>query len=219
MIDMYCIDWDAVSSITSVIMMGVALFTLWITYQQRRDELRARLAFEIISWNGLFLLKITNVGKESAYNIKLNFSGEFLENHFSNEIKNEFAVISARAFTMIAGRDLHYLLAPIWKTKNSTFQIGKEEYGSKETNEWLDKNKKAKLHICGTYCNIYHVEEHLSIDDYIVGKSIVVEDAGTIALEQISKGLSCKNDLHHPIQERIDDIAMYIKKISNNNNG
>lgn len=219
MIDMYCIDWDAVSSITSVIMMGIALLTLWVTYQQHRDELRARLSFEIISWNGLFLLKITNVGKESAYNIKLTFSGEFLENHFSNEIKDEFAVISARTFTMTAGRDLHYLLTPIWKTRDSTFHIGKEEYGSKEINEWLDKNKKAKLHICGTYCNNYHVDEHLSIDDYIVGKSIVVEDAGTIALEQISKGLSCKNDLHHPIQERIDDIAMYIKKISNNNNG
>lgn len=215
---MYCVNWDAISSVTSVIMMGVALFTLWITYLQRRDDLRARLSFEIISWNGLFLLKIMNVGKETAYNIQLNFSGEFLENHFSKEIKNDFAVISARTFTMAAGRDLYYLLTPIWKTRNSTFQIGGEEYDSKKTNEWLDKNKKAKLHICGTYCNNYHVNEHLSIDDYIVGKSIVVEDARTIALEQISKGLSCKNDCHRPIQEKIDDIAKSLEKLANNCN-
>ena len=37
--------------------------------------------------------------------------------------------------------------------------------------------------------------------------TLVDKDAGTIALEEISKGLSCKNDFHRPIQERIDDIA------------
>ena len=53
----------------------------------------------------------------------------------------------------------------------------------------------------------------MSISDYIAGMPLVVEDAGTIALEEISKGLSCKNDFHRPIQERIDDIAKSLEKL------
>ena len=134
MIDMYCIDWDAVSSITSVIMMGIALFTLWVTYQQRRDELRARLSFEIISWNGLFLLKITNVGKESAYNIQLNFSGEFLETHFSNEIKNEAEAASIKYLSNYSQTDF---IAP--KKENKALSNVTKEPWYKRIFAWFKK--------------------------------------------------------------------------------
>ena len=43
--------------------------------------------------------------------------------------------------------------------------------------------------------------------------NIVDKDDGTIALKEISKGLSCKNDFHRPIQERIDDIAKSLEKL------
>ena len=134
MIDMYCIDWDAVSSITSVIMMGIALFTLWVTYQQRRDELRARLSFEIISWNGLFLLKITNVGKESAYNIQLNFSGEFLETLFSNEIKNEAEAASIKYLSNYSQTDF---IAP--KKENKALSNVTKEPWYKRIFAWFKK--------------------------------------------------------------------------------
>ena len=90
---MCCINWDAISSITSVIMMLVALITLWVTYQQRKEDTRARLTFEIVSWKNLFLLKISNIGKECAYNIRMQIDGEFIENHYSEEVKNAFSNI------------------------------------------------------------------------------------------------------------------------------
>lgn len=207
------INWDAISSIASVIMMLVALITFWVTYQQRKEDTRARLTFEIISWKNLFLLKISNIGKECAYNIRMQIDGEFIENHYSEEVKNAFSNICRKTFVMVAGRELHYYLTPVQHSLGSTFMIGKEEFHSQDVNSWLENNKNSKLHISGTYCNKYKFDETLSIGDYIAGMPLVVEDPGTIALKEISKGLSCKNDFHRPIQERIDDIAKSLEKL------
>jgi len=211
---MYCINWDAVSSVTSVLMMIVAFFTLWVTYRQRRDDLRARLSFEIVSWREMFMLKITNIGKECAYNIQIKFDGEFLDNHFSKEVKDNFIAVASKPFTMAAGRDLYYYLTPVYHSHGCSFTFGKDTFNNQIVNAWLDKNINSHLHISGKYCNKYSIEESLSISEFIVGKPFVVEDSQTIALEQISKGLSCKNDFHRPIQEKIDDIAKSLETLA-----
>lgn len=216
MIDLYYIDWDAVTSITGVLMMIVAFITMWVTYRQRRDDLRARLSFEIISWREMFLLKITNIGKECAYNIQIKFNGEFLDNHFSKEVKDNFIAVSSKPFTMAAGRDLYYYLTPIYHEHGCSFRIGKENFSSQNVNAWLAENKNSKLNISGKYCNRYSIKESLSINEFIVGKPLVVEDVRTVALEQISKGLSCKNDYHRPIQEKIDDISKSLETLVKN---
>ena len=81
------INWTAVSAIITAITALVAVIALWQNKQQLKEmrqqwleDRRARLSFGIISNDGLFLLRITNVGKETAYNISMTLTGDPIDN-------------------------------------------------------------------------------------------------------------------------------------------
>ena len=86
------INWTAVSAIITAITALVAVIALWQNKQQLKEmrqqwleDRRARLSFGIISNDGLFLLRITNVGKETAYNISITLTGVLIDNHYSGK--------------------------------------------------------------------------------------------------------------------------------------
>ena len=54
--------------------------------KQREDEAsRARLVFSVVVYQTAFYLRILNIGKENAFNIKLEFNNEFI-----NEIEQKY---------------------------------------------------------------------------------------------------------------------------------
>ncbi len=206
------INWDAISSIVTAIMAILAGLTLWISYKQRRDDLRARLSFEIISWEHLFLLKVTNIGQETAYNVQLNITGEPIEDNYSQNTRMAFEELKKRNIAMTPGRSLYFMLSDIY-SRNSNHQIGNEQFSSEQVNEWLDSHIDKHIHIDGSYCCKYSINETFSMLDFIGCKSIIVSSPTELALMQLSKGISCKNDFHRPIQEKIDDINKSLDKL------
>lgn len=218
---MFEINWTAISSIVSSIMVLIALISLCqnrkqlhLLEKQREEDLRAKLVLEIISWQNLFLLKISNIGKETAYNIKIDIEGELIDNHFSNNIKDEFKSLSNNIFNMVVGHSLYYYISPVYSENSALHNIGgNESFNGKEINKWLNKYKDSSIHISGRYCDKYIINEDFSISKFITGKSIIVESSSSRALQEISKGLSCKNDSHRSIQENIDDIATSLEQI------
>lgn len=208
------INWDAVSSITGIVMMAVALFTLWISYRQRRDDQRARLAFEIISWQGKYLLKITNVGKETAYNIKLKFGGSFLENHYSEDIKAIFRTFSVKQFCLVGGRSVYYYLTPEFTEERKLNIFINERFLSDQTNQWYSENADSQIRIRGKYNNRYKVKELFAISDFFLGLSQRVTSPEATALEEISNGLACKNASSAPIQEQLAYISKSLNELT-----
>ena len=107
------LTWNNSISISDIADLSMAffalatlIFSLWQTYQMRKqqqEEERARLLFSIISYKGLFLLKISNIGKRTAYNIKIKVDGDFIENHFSKNIKKEYEELAKTAFVLTGG--------------------------------------------------------------------------------------------------------------------
>lgn len=211
--------WGHIGIIANLLM---ALFALIAIYQnrkqllelkkQRDEDTRARLLIEIVSNRGLFLLKITNVGKETAYNTKLCIQSEMINNHFSKEVKNRFNKINTLRTIIVAGRSLYFYISPIKQT-DTTHQIRDEYFNSAEINKWLDTYWNTPIIIKGSYCGRYIINEEISIKDFVGTGSIVVIDDATIALQEVSKGLSCKNNLHRPIQENIDNISNSMNQI------
>lgn len=93
------INWNVVSCAISAIMTVLAGATLWVSYKQRRDDLRARLSFEIISHDDMLLLKVSNIGKETAYNVQLRFTGKPITENFSLAIRKGFASLESKNST------------------------------------------------------------------------------------------------------------------------
>lgn len=186
--------------------------------KQRDEDCRARLTAETISWQNMFLLKISNVGKETAYDIHLSIYGDLVKNHFSDAIKQNFESISRRCFCMVSGRELYYLISPV--RSDSLCTIEGSTYDGEDINRWLDDNYLSSLFIKGTYKSRgkHTIEESFCIKDFIVGKPLIVKAEEIVALEKISKALYCGTTANpKSMQENLNQLVKDVNKIVSKN--
>ena len=204
-----CIYWQGwtaiaaiatgLSAIATAVMAFVALRSLLQNKKQldelkkqREEENRARLVFEIISCQQIFMLKIMNVGKSTAFDVFLNIKSKLIEEHFSEYIKSIFEQNNNKRFVMAPGRCLYFYLTPIHTTQK-THKIDGEVFSSEMINQWLEKYKAEPIFITGSYCGRYEIQEKFSINDFM-GTSLIVYDNTTLALQDIGKELKKINE-------------------------
>lgn len=204
-----CIYWQGwtaiaaiatgLSAIATAVMAFVALRSLLQNKKQldelkkqREEENRARLVFEIISCQQIFILKIMNVGKSTAFDVFLNIKSKLIEEHFSEYIKSIFEQNNNKRFVMAPGRCLYFYLTPIHTTQK-THKIDGEVFSSEMINQWLEKYKAEPIFITGSYCGRYEIQEKFSINDFM-GTSLIVYDNTTLALQDIGKELKKINE-------------------------
>lgn len=194
------INWTAVGSIATaasailtLIMLGINAYQIYILKKHRIEENRARLCFSIVAWNDMFLLKIKNVGKEVAYNIKLKLSSPIIDGHYSNNVIERLKRLENKPFIMEAEHTNYYDISFCY-TKNRELRYEpenpdkKEEFISADINQWLDTHLDDKITITGTYCDKYDINENFSISDFITG-SIKYHDDITNELKILNKTL------------------------------
>lgn len=213
------INWTAVSAIITAITALVAVIALWQNKQQLKEmrqqwleDRRARLSFGIISNDGLFLLRITNVGKETAYNISITLTGVLIDNHYSEAVKNSYVRLQNRPFAIEAGVSKYFYLSRIKSDMDSEITLYREKFMQRDINKWLDNNMDSPLHIAGTYCGRYSIEESFCISDFIMEGSMKIKDELVASIEGIQKGLVLNNQQYMPIQKSLDVIAKKITK-------
>jgi prefoldin subunit 5 len=162
--------------------------------KQREDEARrARLVFSVVVYQTAFYLRILNIGKENAFNIKLEFNNEFI-----NEIEQKYQ----KFYTQLSRPDF------IEAGKSIYILIGWCENVNKA---WEGKN--IVMSITGSYNDKYSVDETLDME-YFIGKShfIVKGDLET-TIEYMKKGLVVQNDGYKPVQKSLDEIAHTMMRI------
>lgn len=201
--NMICILWNGwtavaaiatgLSAFATAIMAGVTVRSLTQNKaqldeikKQFDEENRARLLFEIVSVQDLFLLKIVNVGKSTAFDVHFTIKSKLIDNHFSMDIKSCFEETAQKNFILVPKRCLYLYLSSVYTSKNHT--IFDKKYSSTIINDWLDKYKNEKIFITGQYCGKYKINEEFSIADFIgMEHCIVIHDDITIALQEINK--------------------------------
>ena len=198
------------SAIASFTMIYFTWKTLKEMQRQWNETNRARLTFAIVAYDGIFLLKITNSGIATAYNIIVKFNNEFINTHFSNYIKERLTSLGIKPFCIEAGVSKYYYISPTYTEGTCTIG-GKETYTGKEIKQWLDEHKSDKIEITGQYCDLFDIKEEFSIDEFING-GIVVKDELTLAVERIKMGMIVQNNQYAPIQKSLDIIAESISK-------
>lgn len=199
-----------IGSIGSFMMVVVAFFTLIQNYRtvqqnevlmaqnkeqldelkrQWEEEHRPRINISIIVYRKAFFIKIKNIGKGNATDIKITFNKEFIKNLLKEEYKQMYYDVEESPFVIEEG-EAKYLF------------IG---FCDDIHNKWNGNN--VVLKILGTYCNKYHIDETFKMEEYIKQRFMAVKDA----LWEIADGLSCPNNTHYPIQQSLDVIAKHVK--------
>lgn len=212
-----------VGSIATAVMAFIALRSLLQNdkqldelKKQREEETRARLVFEIVSYEHLFLLKITNVGKSTAYDLTFCINSKLIDNHFSNHIKSIFERNNQKRFVMVPGRSLYFYLSPIHTTQR-THTIAGVSFTSEVINQWLNQYQNEAIVITGSYCAKYEIRECFSISDFM-GDSIVVYDDEVIALQGITKEIKRNNERCKSIHVLLDRINETLLNDTDTNN-
>lgn len=199
-----------IGSIGSFMMVVVAFFTLIQNYRtvqqnevlmaqnkeqldelkrQWEEEHRPRINISIIVYRKAFFIKIKNIGKGNATDIKITFNKEFIDNLLKEEYKQMYCAVEERAFVTEEG-EAKYLF------------VG---FCDDIYNNWNGKN--VVLKILGTYCNKYHIDETFYMEEFVKQRFMHVKDA----LWEIADGLSCPNNAHYPIQQSLGIIAKHSK--------
>lgn len=162
--------------------------------KKREDEdRRARLVFSVVVYQRAFYFRILNIGKENAFNIKLNFNEGFI-----NEIEEKFR----KFYTQFSSPDF------IEDGKSIYILIGWCE----DVNQAWD-GKDIVMSITGSYNDKYSVDETLDMG-YFIGKShFVVKGDLETTMEYMKKGLVVQNDGYKPVQKSLDEIAHTMMRI------
>lgn len=193
------------SSIASFVMIYFTAKTLIETQRQnlqlredKREAERARLLFDVIISQSAYFIRITNVGKENAYNVRISVDDEFL-NNIPQENIPIFTSLT-ESFAVLVGKPVYLLIGfcddinELWKDKNVTFKVK------------------------GKYNNRYVINECIDMFQYINKLHFIVEDELTSAVKNIKKGLIVPNDQYYPIQESLHIIAKHLGIIGNKYN-
>lgn len=165
--------------------------------EQRIEDIRARIVCKLILWNNTYLLKIENIGKEPAYDVNIQVSGDPITFNLSNSIKNSFDRLSKLNIILPAGEYKCFVLY------SSTLFAERGFFGSNEINEhsprdvanWLSKYNDKPIDIKIKYNNRYTLNESFSISNYFIDGSVVLPDN----LEIIANTMIAMNKKTNPL--------------------
>ena len=201
-----CINWEAVSAISNIVMAAIAFMSLGVSFyllrkerQQRIEDNRARLDFSIIKHMHGYYLCIENVGKETAYDIKVHVGGSPIENNLYEFVKKVFVDLKDSRFVLKGGTKRYFYISPSIMEYNIQLPW-KEKRTKDEINIWLKEYDEKAITINGKYNNKYTIKESFTIRDFnILGtfqipspiESIagVVSDMDTYTLNEIKDSL------------------------------
>lgn len=207
-------NYDLINTLSNIVLATIALLSLmlnfYLIYRERKNRIenvRARLYFSIADWNNKYMLKVSNVGKETAYHINLKVSGRPISENLYSFVIQVFDRLSDIVFSLEAGRSVYYLISPTERCGDEEGIKGIETHSGNEICEWLKKYEDEDIMVSGSYCDKYDIKETFSIREFLLYGSFEHKDA----LEEIADAFVSRNPSDKSIQKNIDVIAKAVK--------
>lgn len=213
-----CINWNAISAIANIAIALLALITYIYSRNQakkqdalRFEDLRARLAFSIVDWHNHYMLKISNVGKETAYNVQLNVSGPPISENPFDLVKDVFARLRETTIIIESGQSVYYLISPTEKARGDYGIEGGQQINSEDIIKWLRAHDKDNIIITGLYNDRFLIKDNISIRDYLQYGAFEHKNP----LEEIADAMISRSPEDKNIQKNIQQITNFITKCHN----
>ena len=175
------------------------------------EERKANLYFSIEDRIGLFVLKVANIGKSPAYNVRLNFNKEFIDALLFNQIKDVYRTLPSKSFSLEDGKAKYFYISPIYGNSICEFNKTHETFTGEEINNWLNKFRYVPIIIDATFGKKDTAHAEITLDNFLVS-SLVIKDDITEQLEKMAKGMVKSNDSLYTIQKSLDIIARHMEK-------
>lgn len=175
------------------------------------EERKANLYFSIEDRIGLFVLKVANIGKSPAYNVRLKFNKEFIDALLFNQIKDVYRTLPSKSFSLENGKAKYFYISPIYGNSICEFKKTHETFTGEEINNWLNKFRYVPIIIDATFGKKDTAHAEITLDNFLVS-SLVIKDDITEQLEKMAKGMVKSNDSIYTIQKSLDIIARHIEK-------
>lgn len=188
MIFLCIIDWDKCSAIANFLMALAAFVSIFFAWRTRKNDNKAQLKVSIVEKYSMFMLKLTNYGKSTATNIKLNVSGKPIENNLFDFVKETFDKASSKEICLEQGKSIYYLLVPMNDNNIRMFSSKETRPKENQIKDWLNEYENMPISVTCTY-NEGKINEKLSIRDYILNGSIRFEDDVVAAINQIGNNI------------------------------
>lgn len=188
------------SAIASVIMIVLTYKMLKQSQQQmiemqkqKFEDERARLVFSFTINECAYFLKISNIGKNNAFDISVSINSDFI-----SEIEAKHQCLFRdlkKPFFIEAGKSVYVFMGFCEETNNKL------------------KGKDIIFIAQGTYNRKYTINEKIELSQIINKRHFVVRSQAESSLYYMKKGMVVQNNSYMPIQRSLDAIARNIDKM------
>lgn len=216
-------DWlgfwgDYLSAAVAAIMIIYTAYSLRLNERtlnemkrEWEEDRKARLVISITSNDWIFMIRVKNIGKLPAYNIRMGFNKDFVNSLFAEKIRLTYTNLMNKRFSLYAGESKYFYLSPIYNRHMDAYKIGNETFHAGEINKWLDSFRHKLIIIEAHYNDKEFTHYETTLDDYLLS-NLVVKDDITQQLTALVKGTVKNNNQYYPIQKSLDIIARHIEK-------
>lgn len=144
------------SSIATLITAVATFITVLLMFSERR----ARIIISIEPHDKIYFLKIENIGKSTAKNIKIHINNEYIESLYNKQWKEILVRIQSRKFHLCAGKAKYYPFVHCYSSHD------KGNYTKETINNWHNNYKYEIMCIEVEYNSWYYLEEKFCIDNF-----------------------------------------------------
>lgn len=194
------INWTAVSSIVSFIMVIATFVTLFVNSRQLKEmkrqwkeEHRPNVQVSIVVKNKTFCVRVNNVGNELAANVRLHFNSFFKESLQSGYQRTVFAEIEQNPFIIPAHESKYFYLMPIKQSGIVSYLKTNESFIDEEILNWIDEHSNDIIEIDYTYTNSNssdsYSNKYSTILKYCFGHTALVVDSVSDAIISVNSSL------------------------------
>ena len=199
-IQLSTIDWTAISSIVSLVMVIATFITLWVNGKQLKEmkrqwkeEHRPNVQISIAVKNGYFLICVNNVGNELATNIRLHFNSFFKESLFVRQLRESFAETETVRLILPAHESKYFYLMPTMGFSTVSYSVTHESISGVEFENWVKEHEKDTIEVTCQYTSQSGVDKYTSnfstVLNHCFGHTAEIVDNEVDAILEVNKSL------------------------------
>lgn len=216
-------DWlgfwgDYLSAAVAAIMIIYTAYSLRLNERtlnemkrEWEEDRKARLVISITSNDWIFMIRVKNIGKLPAYNIRMGFNKDFVNSLFAEKIRLTYTNLMNKRFSLDAGESKYFYLSPIYNHHMDAYKIGDETIHSREIKNWLDEFQHKSIIVEAYYNDKEFCYYETTLEDYLISDLTIKDDIAQ-QLTNIAQGTVKNNSQYYPIQKSLDIIAKYVEK-------
>lgn len=162
------VNWNAITGI-GTLLLAVGTFASIIynhisikkSQKMWEEDNRPVIIFTIVISSRLYFLKVENIGRKVAYNIKFKVNAEFLSKIPESAFKEKFIELCNKKINLAPNRAQYYAIIPIqgYTITNSAISVD-------EMKKHIINIVNEPIAITGSYNDRYKIKESFSMDEY-----------------------------------------------------